>query len=229
MCMHVDLYSVKSKVRITIFFPIILHLCIVNFVESPSNITQPVGLVAEFRCQHQSLDAIITWLVNGSSASRFPNVTQNNNGNVGTLTIPSVSEYNGTEVVCRAFIFMSDGSTVVEQTPPAILTVIAGTPPEIWILECYTVFSLHLLILTVEYVPTTTVEPTTTATETTTTMEPVTTTVEATTTAVQVQSTTETMEPTTTAVTTTSESYVCNFNLPIFNFVPLNIIHMIVA
>ena len=99
---------------------------IVNFVESPSNIIQPVGSVAEFRCQHQSLNAVINWLVNGSLSSQFPDATQIDSGNVSTLTIPSVLEHNGTEVVCRAFIFMSDGPPVVEQTPPAILTVIEG-------------------------------------------------------------------------------------------------------
>ena len=133
-------------------------------------------------------------------------------GGVSTLTIPSVPlEYNGTEVVCRAIIFMSDGTTVVEPTPPAILTVIVGTctQPEIWTLQ-YTVFLYYMYL---QYVLTTTVEPITTA------MEPTTTTAEPTTT-VQVQSTTETMEPTTTTVTTTSENYACNFNLPMFNLLP---------
>ena len=98
---------------------------LVNFVESPSNITQPVGSEAEFKCQHQSLDAVIGWLVNGSSASQFSDVTRIDSGGVSTLIIPSVPEYNGTEVVCEAFI-RSGESPVFEQTPPAILTVVTG-------------------------------------------------------------------------------------------------------
>ena len=133
---HLQQYSLSWQVS-TLRVDLLLHKIhikkvynfikiIVNFVESPSNITQPVGSVAEFRCQHQSIDATISWLVNGSSASRFPDVSQINSGSVSTLTILSVQENNGTEIVCRAFIFRSDGSTVFEQTPPAILTVIEG-------------------------------------------------------------------------------------------------------
>ena len=86
--------------------------------------------VAEFRCQHQSIDATISWLFNGSSATRFPNVTRMDSGGVSTLTVPSVPEYNGTEVVCEALI-RNGGTPVFEQTAPAILTVIAGMPSEI--------------------------------------------------------------------------------------------------
>ena len=114
-----------------------LNIILVNkFVESPSNITQPVGSVAEFRCQHQSIDAVISWLVNGSSPSRVPNVSRSDSGSVSTLTIPSVLEYNGTVVVCEAII-RNGGSPVFKQTPPAILAVIAGMPSEIC--KCYTV------------------------------------------------------------------------------------------
>ena len=99
-------------------------LCVeITFIDSPSNITRPVGSVAEFRCQHQSLDAIITWLVNGSPAALFPKVYQVHSGNVGTLTIPSVPEHNRTEIVCEAII-RGGGSYRLEQTPPAILTVL---------------------------------------------------------------------------------------------------------
>ena len=97
------------------------------FVESPSNITQPVGSVAEFRCEHQSNNVVISWLVNGSSAARFTGVTQVNSGSVSTLTVPSISEYNGTVVVCEALI-RDGGSPVFEQTPPAILTGLLGHP-----------------------------------------------------------------------------------------------------
>ena len=78
-----------------------------------------------FGCQHQSLDAIITWQVNGSSVNQFPDAEEGGSGNMGSLTIPSVqAEYNGTEVVCLA-IFL-DINTPRELTPPVTLTVIQG-------------------------------------------------------------------------------------------------------
>ena len=78
-----------------------------------------------FRCQHQSLHAVITWRVNGSLVDLFPNATQDNSGNTGSLTITSIqAEYNGTEVVCVA-IFL-DINTPREETPPVTLTVIEG-------------------------------------------------------------------------------------------------------
>ena len=44
----------------------------------------------------------------------FPNVSQINSGSVSTLTIPSLAEYNGTVVVCEAFIRVN-GTPVFEQ------------------------------------------------------------------------------------------------------------------
>ena len=63
-------------------------------------------------------------------------------GSVSTLTIPSVPlEYNEFEIVCQAFI-MSGGTPVFEQTSPAILTVIVGTPPGIRIYNATLYLSL---------------------------------------------------------------------------------------
>ena len=96
-----------------------------GFTEYPSNITQPIGSTAVFRCQHQSLDAIIFWLVDGLSAGQFPNAEEGSSGNNSILTITSIqAEYNGTEVACVAIF--SDFNTPREQTPPVTLTVIEG-------------------------------------------------------------------------------------------------------
>lgn len=60
--------------------------------------------------------------------TQFPDITtgsNNDNGTlVNTLTIPATPEYNGTEMVCRAFL---DGPlSVSERTSVVTLTVIAG-------------------------------------------------------------------------------------------------------
>jgi hypothetical protein len=68
-----------------------------------------------------SQEANINWLVNGSVARRFPNITSgsiNESGNiVYTLTIPAEPQYNGTEVVCLAVFTITD----FEATPTATI------------------------------------------------------------------------------------------------------------
>ena len=82
---------------------------------------------AVFRCRHRSMEAFITWLVNGSSSGKFPDIIAgsiSDNGNiVSTLMIPARSEYNGTEVVCKAFFL--NGSPP-ESTFTVLLIVTAG-------------------------------------------------------------------------------------------------------
>ena len=85
-------------------------------------------MIAVFRCRHQSTEAFYNWLINGIPAGQFSDIiTSSTNGNgtpVYTLTIPATLEYNGTEVVCVAFI---DGSPLVsERTPPVMLTIVGG-------------------------------------------------------------------------------------------------------
>ena len=81
------------------------------------------------RCLHTSPEAIISWLVNGSSLTSglFPDIKTDSvveNGTiVYTLTIPARSEYNRAEVECVAFFL--DGSPT-ETTLPAILTIDPG-------------------------------------------------------------------------------------------------------
>ena len=89
-----------------------------------------------FRCRHQRTDAVISWLINGSSLRLYPDVVggsfRDSNGTlVDILTIPAIPEYNGTEVICVANFF--DGSP--EVTPPAefiIMGMLAGLYQ-----ECY--------------------------------------------------------------------------------------------
>lgn len=69
-------------------------------------------------------------MINEFSRRDFPEdivigSTNDRNGTlVYTLTIPARLKYNGTEVVCVAIFF--GGSPPQTQTPPAILTVLAG-------------------------------------------------------------------------------------------------------
>ena len=83
---------------------------------------------AVFRCRHQRIDSSISWQINGSSSRLYPDVVDSfirdsNSTLVDTLTIPTIPEYNGTEVACVANFF--DGSPN-EVTPPAHLLIITG-------------------------------------------------------------------------------------------------------
>ena len=103
--------------------------CHLGFAESPSSVTMNiengVDREAVFRCGHQCIDAVLSWLINGSSSRLYPDVVdgfiRGNNGiRVDTLTIPAIPEYNGTDVVCVATFL--DGSP--EVTPPADFIII---------------------------------------------------------------------------------------------------------
>ena len=101
-----------------------------NFIETPSSVTieveNGVEMDAVFRCRHQCIDTVISWLINGSSSRLHPDVVDSfirdsNGTRVDTLTIPAIPEYNGTVVVCVATFF--DESLRREVTPPSNLTV----------------------------------------------------------------------------------------------------------
>ena len=83
--------------------------------------------LVDFRCRHQSPEAIIGWLVNGSSVGQFPDITigsvTEDGTKVYTLTIPARSEYNKTTVVCVALFV--NGSPP-ESTPPTTLMFHTG-------------------------------------------------------------------------------------------------------
>ena len=71
-------------------------------------------MVAVFRCQHESPEARITWLINGrvlrfSSQSDIQSsyITHDNGSETGILTIPSDPLYNGTQVECEASLVAS--------------------------------------------------------------------------------------------------------------------------
>ena len=83
---------------------------------------------AVFRCRHQRIDAVISWLINGSSSRLYCDVVDsfirdNNGTRVEILTIPAIPEYNGTEVVCMATFFDESPDEV---TPPADLIIIVN-------------------------------------------------------------------------------------------------------
>ena len=101
-----------------------------GFVEVPLNQTlmYPPAMVAVFRCQHESPEARIAWLINGrvfrdSSQSDIQSnyITHDNGSETAILTIPSDPQHNGTQVGCEASLQASR-----EVTPVAILTITTG-------------------------------------------------------------------------------------------------------
>ena len=102
-----------------------------GFAESPSSVTMEVENGVErnavFRCRHQRSGAAISWQINGSSSTLYPDVVDGfirdgNGTRVDTLTIPAIPEYNGTVVVCVAAFF--DEPPLYEVTPPADFIVL---------------------------------------------------------------------------------------------------------
>ena len=102
------------------------------------DITLPFGSLAEFRCQHQRADAIISWRVNETfRAGQFPDIINDriagNGRDVFTLTVPANMERNMTEIVCLA-VFV-DG-TPPAFTPSAILIVLPAGWFTVFIVIC---------------------------------------------------------------------------------------------
>ena len=119
-----------------------------GFAETPSSVVleveNGVERAAVFRCRHQRIDAEIGWLINGSSFRVYRDVMdgsyQDDDGRrVDTLTIPAISVYNRSEVVCVATFF--DGSPL-EVTPSATL-IITGVLA-IHLNEMYIIFNSWL-------------------------------------------------------------------------------------
>ena len=112
-----------------------------NFIEIPSPVTieveNGVEIDAVFRRRHQRIDAVISWLINGSFSGLYLDVLdafiQDSNGTcVDTLTIPAIPEYSGTEVVCEAIIFESLRREV---TPPADLIIMGMVAYRVLLLD----------------------------------------------------------------------------------------------
>lgn len=80
---------------------------------------------AVFNCQHDSAD-IVTWLVNSTSLSSLgtQSITECINtlpdgAQLHQLKIPAISEYNMTEIVCRALFL--DCNSAPQMTDPVYL------------------------------------------------------------------------------------------------------------
>ena len=112
-----------------------------SFIETPSPVAiEVVEMNAVFRCRHQHLEAGISWLMNGTSSKRYPDVVDgfirdSNGTRIETLTIPAIPEYNGTEVVCVATIF--DESLHREVTPPANLIIMGMLAYRVLLLDYF--------------------------------------------------------------------------------------------
>ena len=85
-----------------------------------------------FRCCHTSLDAFISWRVNGSPLGQFPDIRSgsiNEDGTiVHTLIIPAEPQYNGTVVECVTVLF--DGSLPEVSPAATIFFILAISLPE---------------------------------------------------------------------------------------------------
>ena len=90
----------------------------------------PPAMVAVFRCQHESPEARIAWLINGrifrgSSQSESDietdYITHDNGSQTAILTIPNDPWHNGTQVECEASLVASR-----EVTPVATLIITTG-------------------------------------------------------------------------------------------------------
>ena len=104
------------------------HTNTTAFLWRPTNLTVAPGMQATFRCRHQT-PSTIGWRVNGTSINKLPNqdiipgIVRTDCGQfVDNLSIVSLLEYNGTEIVCVAIF--SNGSS--EVTPKAVLIMREG-------------------------------------------------------------------------------------------------------
>ena len=97
-----------------------------GFVETPSSITTEyetgVNKTVVFRCRHEEPFASIVWELNGTSSRAYPDVVESSVREDGIpvdkLTVPVITAYNGTEVVCSTTV-----NGVIEETPAALLIV----------------------------------------------------------------------------------------------------------
>ena len=96
----------------------------IEFVEFPSAATVSENQEALFRCRHNCADSFIVWQINELPSTQYLDVVagsiEESDGTiiVPTLTIPAIPAYNGSAVVCVAFV----GATR-ETTPPVTLTI----------------------------------------------------------------------------------------------------------
>ena len=104
-----------------------------GFAEFSSSMTisyseNGVAGVAVFKCRHTCIEAAISWRINGSFSISYPDIVDgsirdNHGRRVYTLTIPTIPEYNGTEVVCVAAFL--DGFPL-DITSPSTLIIPPG-------------------------------------------------------------------------------------------------------
>lgn len=90
------------------------------FDESPTSQKVSAGEIAEFRCQHSTVN-VVNWTIDGSLVdirNPSPGVHVSTSGASSILTIAASLERNGTEVVCVA------GGSPDEISDPAFLYVI---------------------------------------------------------------------------------------------------------
>ena len=102
-----------------------------GFTEVPSSLMVTPGIMATFRCRHETAD-VIGWRVNGTSVGQvgnpdfIPGTLRREDGFlVHILTVVVSPEYNDTEIVCVAAFIHQE--LPLELTPVVTLTVFEGT------------------------------------------------------------------------------------------------------
>ena len=90
-----------------------------RFLLSPMSLNLTVDAVAMFQCQHSTADGI-NWKINGATLRDFPEgISTDRNGEIFSLTIIALPEYNQTAIECVA-LFSNSPS---EGTDSAILMI----------------------------------------------------------------------------------------------------------
>ena len=103
-----------------------MYVYIIAFIITPSPQLVGVGQIAEFRCQNPSAD-LIAWRMNKTqnlmsvfNPPRAPGITIDTTSDaISILNITAQSNYNETEIVCRAAF--TDGRMPKETIPVRLL------------------------------------------------------------------------------------------------------------
>ena len=100
-----------------------------GFIECPLSLICKYNKEAVFGCVHQSATVDINWKINGTPVHNFPEIQlqsspHSSGRELYTVTIPTNTKYNHTEVKC--IVFFQNG-TLLEESPPASLKISSST------------------------------------------------------------------------------------------------------
>ena len=79
------------------------------FTHSPGNVTQAIGLLADFECENPYAVTTLTWLVNGLPVTdanltiRSRCIRGNDGQSSCRMTIPATESFNNSQIQCSGF------------------------------------------------------------------------------------------------------------------------------